>query len=78
MSEIKFTQEEKDLIAKKIQTYFNDELDSEIGQFDAIFLLDFFAKEVGGLFYNRGLYDAQAVLDERLGSISDGIYELEK
>lgn len=78
MSEIEFSKEEKDVIVKKIQLYFRDELETEIGQFDAQFLLDFFAEEVGAYFYNRGLYDAQAILERRIEDISEAIYELEK
>ena len=50
----------------------------EIGQFDAQFLLDFFAEEIGVYFYNRGLYDAQSILERKLDDISEAIYELEK
>ncbi len=78
MSEIEFTKEEKELIVRKIQLYFGEELNSEIGQFDAQFLLDFFSEEIGGYFYNRGLYDAQALLERRMEEITDTIYELEK
>ena len=78
MAEIEFTKEEKEIIGKKIQLYFSQELDQEIGQFDAQFLLDFFAEEVGVYFYNRGLYDAQAILERKLVNISEAIYELEK
>ena len=78
MSEIEFSKEEKELIVKKIQLYFHDELDSEIGQFDAQFLLDFFTEEIGAYFYNRGLYDAQVILEKRVEDITDAIYELEK
>ena len=78
MAEIEFSKEEKELITKKIQLYFKEELDREIGQFDALFLLDFFADEIGAYFYNRGLYDAQAILERRVEDISEAIYELEK
>lgn len=78
MSEIEFSKEEKEVIVKKIQLYFREELETEIGQFDAQFLLDFFTEEVGAYFYNRGLYDAQAILEKRVGDISEAIYELEK
>lgn len=78
MSEIKFTKEEKDIIGKKIQAYFRDELDSEIGQFDAQFLLDFVAEELGVYFYNQGLFDAQAMLETRMESITEALYDLEK
>lgn len=74
---IEFSREEKDVIVTKIQTWFSDELGQEIGQFDAEFLLDFFGNEIGKLFYNRGLYDAQAILESRLDNIAEAITELE-
>lgn len=78
MSEIEFTKEEKDAIVKKIQLYFSEELDQKIGQFDARFLLDFFAEEIGAWFYNRGLYDAQTILQSKIDDVSEAISELEK
>ena len=78
MSEIIFSKEEKEIITKKIQLYFSEELDREIGQFDAQFLLDFFSEEIGPYFYNRGLYDAQSILENRMESISEAMYEIEK
>ncbi len=78
MSAIEFSKEEKDLIVRKVQLYFREELEQEIGGFDAQFLLDFFAEEIGGYFYNRGLYDSQAILEKRLDAIGEAIYELEK
>jgi uncharacterized protein (DUF2164 family) len=78
MSKIEFSREEQEIIIKKIKLYFNEELNQEIGQFDAQFLLDFFTEEIGSYFYNRGLYDAQAILERRLEDISEAIYDLEK
>ncbi len=78
MAEITFTREEREIICRKIQLYMREELNQEVGQFDASFLLDFFAEEIGTFFYNRGLYDAQAVLESRLENIAEAIYELEK
>lgn len=78
MSEIKFTSEERNVICRKIQLYFQEELDQEIGQFDAGFLLDFFGEEIGPYFYNRGLYDAQAILESRMEQVAEAIYEIEK
>ena len=78
MSTIEFSKEEKEVLVRKIQLYFNEELEQKIGQFDAQFLLDFISEEIGPYYYNRGLYDAQAVLESRLESISEAIYEIEK
>ena len=78
MTTIQFTSEEKELLVRKIQLYFSKELNQQIGGFDADFLLDFFSREVGAYFYNRGLYDAQAALANRLEDIQDSIFQLEK
>ena len=74
---IEFSKEEKEAIVSKIQAYFNKELEQEIGQFDAEFLMDFFTEEIGVLFYNRGLYDAQAILESRMDHLAEAITELE-
>ena len=78
MPEITFSKDEIEIIVKRIQLYFNEELQHEIGQFEAQFLLDFFSEEIGPYFYNRGLYDAQTILENRMESISEAIYDLEK
>ena len=78
MSTIEFSKAQKDSLVLKLQRYFAAELDQELGQFDADFLLDFFAKEMGAVYYNQGLYDAQAILNDKIADISDAIYEIEK
>jgi uncharacterized protein (DUF2164 family) len=78
MAKIEFSTEQKDLIVGKIQRYFTQELEQDIAQFDAEFLLDFFSEEIGGLYYNQALHDAQAVLESKLENITDAFYELEK
>ncbi len=78
MSEISFSAEEKAHIVRKIQLYFDQELKQQIGRFDAEFLLDFMAEEVGVYFYNRGLYDAQVILSKRLDDLTETILDLEK
>ncbi len=82
MSSIKFSAAETEQLVSKIQGYFTKELDQDLGQFDAEFLLDFFSKEVGAYFYNRGLFDAQTIIGEKLANVSEmveeGINEIEK
>jgi len=78
MPSIQFSKDEKALIVGKIQRYFREELDQDIGQFDAEFLLDFCSQEVGSYYYNRGLYDAQSILESKMENIAEAIYELEK
>ena len=82
MSTIKFSSTETEQLVTKIQSYFAKELEQDLGQFDAEFLLDFFSKEVGAYFYNRGLFDAQTVITDKLDNVSEmvqeGISEIEK
>ena len=68
----------KDEIVSKIKEYFDSELDQDIGQFDAEFLLEFFVKEIGPFFYNQGLFDARGVIQHRVEEIDDGLLSLEK
>jgi len=54
------------------------ELDKEISQFDAQFLLAFISEEIGAYFYSRGLYDAKTNLESKIENITEAIYEIEK
>ena len=78
MAEIQFSKEEKTILANKLQGYFETELNQDLSQFEAEFLLDFIATEIGCYFYNRGLYDAEALLRNRVETISEAFYEIEK
>lgn len=78
MSIIEFSKKDKEDVIHKIKLYFSKELEQEIGQFDAEFLLDFFSEKIGPYYYNQGLYDARSVLQSRLESIDDDLYEIEK
>jgi len=78
MSEIEFSIEEKEALVQKIKSYFSNELSQEIGQFDAEFLLDFFSKEAGAHFYNRGLHDARGVFHTTMDAADEAIYVIEK
>lgn len=78
MADITFSKEEKELLLHKLKRYFDQELDYDMGQFDAEFLLDFIGEEIGVYHYNRGLKDAQDIFKSRIDSITDAIYELEE
>ncbi len=78
MTDITFTADQKARMVSKIKAYFEEELDQDIGGFEAEFLIDFFAKEIGPYFYNRGLFDAQQVLNEKIEEVGYVLGELEK
>ncbi len=78
MAVMNFSKQEKDAIIVKIREYFEKELSQEIGQFDAGFLLDFIAEEIGPHFYNKGVRDSQAILQKRVDTLIEAIDSLEK
>ncbi len=65
-------------IVSSIQQYLADELQIEIGSFDAQFLVDFFAEQLGCYYYNQGLADALKAFEAKIEETSDIVYQLEK
>ena len=78
MKKISFSKEEKTAIIGKIQDYFSDELDQEIGQIPAEMLLIFFTEQFGNYFYNKGLNDAHHAFLGKMDDFADIIYTLEQ
>lgn len=78
MKEIEFSKDQKERMVDKVKSYFSDELQQDIGGFEAEFLIDFLARELGPYFYNRGLFDAQQVFNEKNEEAGYVIQELEK
>ncbi|WP_076462138.1 DUF2164 domain-containing protein [Marinobacterium stanieri] len=78
MSDIKLSRDDIERIVHKVKMHFNDELDYDIGGFDAEFLIELFAKEIGPFFYNQGLSDAQTLVLEKTEKLGYLIQEMEK
>ena len=78
MSDIQFSESQKATLVQRLQTYFSGELEQELGRFDAEFLLAFISKEMGPYFYNRGLYDAQGLIQEATTTMVEAIDAIEK
>ncbi|MED5411669.1 MAG: DUF2164 domain-containing protein [Pseudomonadota bacterium] len=78
MSKIELDQTAKDEITKRLKDYLYEELNVEIGSFDAQYLLDFFSEQVGYQYYNQGLADALKAFEGKLEEFNELIYLLEK
>ncbi|HBI18853.1 MULTISPECIES: DUF2164 domain-containing protein [unclassified Brevundimonas] len=78
MTPIRFSREEVAAVTAKLRPYFRDELDVELRDLPAEMLIDFLAREIGPFFYNRALYDAQAVLKKKADDIGEAIAGLER
>ncbi|KAA3619327.1 MAG: DUF2164 domain-containing protein [Calditrichaeota bacterium] len=75
---IEISKENKEEIVSKLKSHFLQELDYDIGQFDAEFLLEFFIKEIGPYFYNQALTDVHGLLEQKMESMMETLYDLEK
>ncbi|WP_316860277.1 DUF2164 domain-containing protein [uncultured Cohaesibacter sp.] len=78
MSDITFSKEEKLGLVEMLQTYFLSEMDQELGRFEAEFLLDHLSKQLGPVFYNKGLLDGRALIEKHIDNYNEALYGLEK
>lgn len=77
MQTIEFNNDEKVILTEKVKAYFMSDLNHEIEQFDAEFLIDFFSTHLGAYYYNRGLQDAKLVIHSKLDDLEAEIESLE-
>ena len=56
---LELTPQEFEQIIPSLQKYFREELDQELSEMKARFLLEYFQKEIAPLAYNRGVKDAE-------------------
>lgn len=68
----------KQELIQKIQSYFRDELEQDLGGFEAEFLLDYLSEHLGPHYYNQAIRDVQAHLSNHLDTLNERIDELEK
>ena len=78
MKPVEFSKDERAAATGKLRDYFARELDQELGQLPAEMLLDFIGKEIGSAFYNRGVHDAQQLVQQKAEDIVEALYGLER
>ncbi len=64
-SRIKLEKEKKEEMVERIQNYFSNEREEEIGNLAATLILNFVVKELAPEFYNQGVQDAYRYMTER-------------
>jgi uncharacterized protein (DUF2164 family) len=64
--------------AGRLRVYLQEEMDVEAGQLPAEMLVDFISRDIGRLFYNRGLRDAETVVRQKVEDVADALYGLER
>lgn len=78
MIPIKLSKDHKQALVSRIQTYFIEEKDEEIGNLAAENLLDFVLHLVGPHVYNQALADARKLVNDRMQTIEDELYAMEQ
>ncbi|MFQ5350574.1 MAG: DUF2164 domain-containing protein [Thermoanaerobaculia bacterium] len=74
---IQIEAETRKRMVASIRRYFEQELDEEIGDLQAGFLLDFFLGEIAPTVYNRAIADAQGWMLGRVEDLEGSLYEPE-
>ena len=74
MNKITFSKDNRIKAIQEIQAYFQKELDEEIGNLAAGFLLDFILEKIGPTIYNQAIEDAHTLMHQQL----DELYALQK
>lgn len=72
------TRDEMQEAASRLRTYLREEMDIEAGQLPTEMLIEFIERDIGRLFYNRGLRDAETVVRQKVEDIADALYGLER
>ncbi|WP_332888785.1 DUF2164 domain-containing protein [Paenibacillus selenitireducens] len=75
---MKLPKEQKEMIIRNVQMYFENERDETIGDLAAEGFIDFMIKELGPHLYNKGIADARTVLIQKTTQLEDELYSLEK
>lgn len=74
---IRLTPEQRKQAIQSIGRFLEDELEQDIGEMQAGFLLDYFLTEIAPIAYNQGVGDARRFVDEKLQDLSGTCFEHE-
>jgi uncharacterized protein (DUF2164 family) len=72
------TKDEMQEAGARLQAYLRDEMEIEVGRLPAEILVEFINRDIGRLFYNRGLRDAETVVRQKVEDVADALYGLER
>ncbi|REK71349.1 DUF2164 domain-containing protein [Paenibacillus paeoniae] len=78
MVPLKLPREQKLQLVSGLQQYVYDELSVEMGQLAGENLLDYMLKELTPYIYNQAMADARHVIEQRMTSIEEELYALER
>ena len=72
---IELSKQEIEQIVPSLRKYFSEELEHEISEMRAKFLLDYFLKEIAPFAYNKGVQDAETYFRAKTEDLAAICYE---
>ena len=75
---LQLDKEQEEILLDELRAYMSDELDMDIGNLPAKFLLDFMVQLIGPKIYDQALNDAEPWLYERFTGILEDLSVLKK
>jgi uncharacterized protein (DUF2164 family) len=72
---VELTKEEVERIVPSVQKFFREELDQDISEMRAKFLLSYFLKEIAPFAYNKGVKDAEAFFRNKVEDLTATCFE---
>ena len=72
---IELSKQEKADVVPSIQRFFREELDQEISEMRAGFLLNYFLTEIAPIAYNKGVKDAESYFRAKIEDLSGTCFE---
>ncbi|CAN5564490.1 DUF2164 domain-containing protein [soil metagenome] len=72
---MEFSREQKAEIVASLQRYFTEELDFELRDMPAGFLVDYILKEIGPFAYNKGVEDAREYFASKVEDLTGVCFE---
>jgi uncharacterized protein (DUF2164 family) len=75
---IKLSEEARERLSASLQTFFSEEFDRELSDFQARRLIDFFVRHLGAIVYNQAIRDARAFFLAKLDDLDGEFYEPEE
>ncbi len=71
---IKLPKDKEIRLIESIKHYFDENMDSEIGDLKARLLLEYFIQEMGPVIYNQAIVDAQSFITEKVNDLDSSCY----
>lgn len=74
---INLPKDKQEQIIKSLKYYFEENMETEIGDLKASLFLEYILKEIGPSIYNQAILDAQSVMTDKVDDLDSTCYEPE-